>query len=69
MWKLHLSWDEPVSDEIANKWKSFQKNLHLTRQLKVQGFVLTPDINYIDICAFVMPLRKAIVQQFVFSIT
>ncbi|XP_035207008.1 uncharacterized protein LOC118181886 [Stegodyphus dumicola] len=52
MWKLHLSWDEPVSYEIANKWKTFQNDLHLIQQLKIPRFVLIPDVNYIDICAF-----------------
>ncbi|XP_035222191.1 uncharacterized protein LOC118195067 [Stegodyphus dumicola] len=52
MWKLHLSWDEPVSDEIANKWKIFRNDLHLIQQLKIPRFVLIPDVNYIDICAF-----------------
>lgn len=53
LWKAKLKWDDPLSDEILQKWKQFRGKLQLLETIKIPRWILTNHGNkFIDLHIF-----------------
>ena len=59
LWKLKLTWDEPIPESLCEKWKSFRKELPLIEQLQVPRYILQPQWDELELHAFCDASEKA----------
>jgi hypothetical protein len=52
LWKLNLTWDQPIPENLLEKWKTFRKELHLVERINVPRYVLNAQPSTVELHAF-----------------
>ena len=52
LWKLQISWDSIVPQEVQNFWINYQKQLQLLNRIRFNRFVLSPRAVEIQLHGF-----------------
>lgn len=46
LWRIGITWDEPVTDEIANSWRAFYANLPVLKDVKIPRWIgMSPEAS------------------------
>lgn len=59
LWVIKLNWEEPIPQNLLNKWHKFISNLHFISNIKISRNVLCNNPIYIELHCFVDASQKA----------